>query len=516
MNRRTRVARVLVAACIGLLVPVAGFVTAGPAEAASAPSGLKAAAVATKGVRLTWSGKATGYYRVRFSKSASMSNAVTWNLTGNTMEWTRTVADPTASGSRLSPGASYYFQVKSIDASKSSLSDYSKAIKVTLPRTGKPELAPGSVRATPAGPNALHLSWSTAGPGVSYRVRYTTSSSLSITKWKYTDFTHAGGILSGLKPGTAYTIRLRVISPEKAALSNYSATLRATTAASGSDPVRVMSYNITKTGSGPSWESRRDAVAATIADQDPEILGLQEAVPNQVVGASGSTVPQYTDVLSLLDGKYAYATIGSSSGTRLAYDTTRFAVVDSGIKRLTTLGTATRYAVWAILKERSSGDPVFVVDTHLEPGTVTDEINAARALQAEEILALIEEKRPDGVPVILLGDMNSSRSTVPNRPYEVFTQSLIDPVGEASDTWRITNPGVAEHRVDLEYKSYNDWLPKAPRNTCPVGTRLDWILVSEGLRVAEARTVVRLDTTGTFIGTIPSDHNPVMVTVHLS
>ena len=516
MNAPARRVRKIAGLLTGLLVLGSGLAAAQPAQAAAGPSGLTAAAVATKGVRLTWSGSADGLYRVRFARSSSMSNAVSWTVVGNQIDWTRTVGDPSAAGSRLSPGASYYFQVKRIIARKESVSDYSKAVKVTLPSSGKQELPPTQVKATPAGAGALHLSWSSAGPGVRYRVRFTDKASLPVTKWRYADFTSAGGQLSGLQAGRPYRIKVRVISTAKAALSNYSPTLNAAAPTSGSRSVKMMSYNITKTGTGPSWTSRRSAVAATIAAQQPAILGLQEAVPLTVKGITGTTVPQYTDVLNLIGKKYDWVTTKGSSGTRLAYDTTRFKVVEAGSKALTTLGTATRYAVWARLSDRTNSDQVFVVNTHLEPGDPTEPVNQARATQAAEILALIQAENRSGVPAVVLGDMNSSRSTVPNLPYQVLTEALVDPVGNAADTWLFTSPGLAEHRVDLEYRSYNKWLPTVLRNSCPVGTRIDWFVVSPGLRVAEARTVVNVDTAGRFVGTIPSDHNAVTLTVHLS
>lgn len=515
-RRAVRRARRLLVAGATLLAVIAGLGVATPARAASAPGGLRVVALATTAVRLAWNGSATGTYRLRFSPTPAMSAGVTWNLAGTTLDWTRTDPDPTARAPRLSPGATYYVQVKAIDARKSSLSTYSDPIRVTLPTTGKPELPPTAAKATPAGPGAVHLSWSSAGPGVRYRVRYTSRPTVPVSKWKYVDFPSAGGLLTGLVAGTRYSLRVRVIGTDRAALSSYGPVLTATAPRGGSRPVKLMSYNITKTGSGPAWETRRDAVAATIAAQAPAILGLQEAVPLLVTGVTSTRVTQYADMLALIDDRYAWVTSRGSSGTKLAYDTTRFRVVEAGVKALTTLGEATRYAVWATLAERSGTGRVFVVNTHLEPGDLTVEVNEARARQATEILALIARERPAGVPVVVLGDMNSSRATVPNRPYEVFTSSLVDPVGNAADTWRLTAPGLAEHRVDLEYKSYNKWLPTAMRTSYPVGTRIDWFVVSAGLRVAEARTVVTLDTAGVFVGTIPSDHNPVTLTVHLS
>ena len=65
------------------------------------------------------------------------------------------------------------------------------------------------------------------------------------------------------------------------------AALFTASAASAHDPAgfRVMSYNIRFDGpsDNPLWSDRREPMADQIAFLDPDLLGLQEAQPHQVL-----------------------------------------------------------------------------------------------------------------------------------------------------------------------------------------------------------------------------------------
>lgn len=497
---------------------LAGGVGSAPsAQAASAaPRGVRVTAVATQAVGLTWDGSKSSFYRVRFATDSSMSDAKTWDVVGNYAEWTQVKPSPNTLATRLTPGRTYYFQVRTINSKKDAVSSYSKAIKVTLPSSGSPELPPVGLKTSVAGSTSLYLSWSSRGPGVKYRVRYTTNPATSVDTWRKADFDVAGGTLTGLAAKKKYYFKVRVIDNGKKALSGYSDQFAATTKAA-SPALTVVSYNVLKANSGPAWDVRRQPVADAIRAENPAIIGLQEATSYKVTDDDGDTVAQYTDLIRMLGGRYSYVTNKGSSGTKLAYDTTRLTLKSQGVLELTTLGTATRYAVWAVLEDKKTPKKrVFAVSTHLEPGDDAPEPNAARQQQAVEIMALIKKKNPKKWPVLVMGDLNSSRNNKPNAPYEVFTKTLVDPVGNAADTWRPTSPGTAEHRVDLAYNTVNGLETLARRTSYPVGTRLDYILTSKGVRVAVAQTVVNLDTRGQFVGTIGSDHNMVKLIVHLT
>jgi endonuclease/exonuclease/phosphatase family metal-dependent hydrolase len=522
MTGRTRRAVPRLGALALTLALAAGstVTTIAPAGAASGPSGLRATEVSAKAIALTWSKLGEDAYRVRFSASPSMSTPETWDVIGNYSEWSRTDGNPTVSAARLNPGATYYFQVKAIkkaaaSSGRTDLSGYSSPVAVTTSESGDyPELAPVQAKATSGGADTLYVSWRTRGPGVAYELQYRKSSA---SAWSSKVFDAAGGAIEGLTASTTYQLRVRVVEKGSAkALSDFSDTWSAATKTASSAGISVVSYNVRKPTGSPGWGDRRALVAASIKAQSPDVVALQEATPVSV-SVDGKKVRQYTDVLNLLGSKYDYVSSANTSGSRLAYDTTRLSLVKAGTKILAKLGSSRRYAVWAILKDKLTDKSVFVINTHLEPGSnKSSKHNNVRIKQAKQVLALISANS-GGRPVVVTGDMNSSRSAKPNNgPYiKYMNAGLIDPLDNASGSWISGEHAIAENRVDAEYNSYNAYASTARRTPFPIGTNVDYILVSKGVRVSLWRTVVNVNTAGQFVGTIPSDHNLVTATVHL-
>ncbi|WP_162891117.1 endonuclease/exonuclease/phosphatase family protein [Aeromicrobium sp. A1-2] len=499
--------------------------TTSPAQAISAPGDLHAVHVATKGVGLSWDRAGEDAYRVRFATNSAMTKGKdTWDVLGNYFEWTHTDANPSRSYPRLTPGKTYYFQVKAITKEdsfrdRSNLSSYSKAIAVKLPTRGYPEIEPVDLKATAGGAEAMYVSWRSRGPGLSYVLRYTTDPSLTVLKWKSVKFDTHGGVVTGLDPSRTYYFRSRAIDSRGKAQSPYSARpgLSAKTSSSAASPrISAISYNIRKASGSPSWSSRRTAVAANITASQPDVLALQEATPLR--NGTANNTKQYDDIINLIGNqKYSLVTRRGSSGTKLAYNTERLSVLDTGVEMLYEYGSAERYAVWAIFKDRSSGKTFFAVNTHLEPGSQTDSTNNdVRIRQANEVLDVIEANA-GGRPAIILGDMNSSRAAKPtNGQYYAFTGGeFVAPLDNASSNWAAGSEATAEHVLDGAYNSSNGFDRKAHLTAYPLGTNIDYIYTSPGIRVGAWRTRVNLDTSGDFIGTIPSDHNLVQMWLHL-
>lgn len=507
---------------LSLLAPVGLVaVTTQPAQAAeAAPANLRAAYVATQGVGLRWNKAGVDAYRVRISTSSNMkSNTKAWDVLGRELEWTHMNPNPSVSSARLTPGGTYYFQVKSIglgptSGSRASISGYSKALKVTLPKTGNPELKPANLKATSAGPDAMYVSWSDASPRVRYILRYTDNPTVTVSKWKKVVLDTAGGVVSGLKPNTRYYFRSRAIDYKGKAVSAYSKSgdSGVTSPKGTARRISLVSYNVLKLKSANDWSARRKPVADTIKSQTPDVVALQEAMPFLYNG-----VKQHDDIVKLLGKNYALTNTTSSSGTKLAYNKSRLSLQRSGVKALNSYGSTSRYATWAIFKDKESKKEFFVINTHLEPGAQVVEFNAWRVSQAEEILGLIRQNAGQ-LPVVVAGDMNSSRSASPeNGQYRIFTGAgYIDPLDNATMGWDSGRNAASEHLFGEEYNSANN-LAASPRRTAyPVGTVIDYIYTSGEIRVGTWRTVVKVDATGKFAGTIPSDHNMLAVNLNLN
>jgi len=96
-----------------------------------------------------------------------------------------------------------------------------------------------------------------------------------------------------------------------------------------------------------------------------------------------------------------------------------------------------------------------------------------------------------------------------------FTRGgMVDPLDNLRAGWEAGANAIAEKLVDVEYNSANKWERVAPRTKFDVGTNVDYVLVSKGVRVSHYQTVVDVDSDGRFIGTIPSDHNQIKAVVH--
>ncbi|MCA0294424.1 MAG: fibronectin type III domain-containing protein [Actinobacteria bacterium] len=522
MGSMSRALHRVLALTVGLGLVAGGAVAGtGTAQAASAPRHLRTTEVAGRAVGLTWDKSGQDAYRVRMSTHSDMSDAEAWDVLGNYLEWTNLDPNPDKSSPRLKPGRTYYFQVKAIEkkaspSARDNLSPYSAKLKVRTSTKASPELAPVALTATPA-TTGMYLSWRSRGPGVRYVVRYSTASSTSVSRWTKATFDAAGGLLTGLRATTKYYFRVRAVDAAGEPLSAYSKTWKATTATT-TPALTVLTYNVNKvSNTSHPWEDRRDAVAANILAQAPDVVGLQEASPLSVTGASGVVMTQYDDLLQRLGDNYKLATREGSSGTKLAYNTSRLSVVDADATALTTYGTAMRYAVWAIFSDKRTGREFFVLNTHLEPGSDTvAEYNQARVTQAAEVLQLVTD-HSRGLPVVLAGDFNSARTADPqNEPYLAFTGSgLVDPTDNTAASWTVGRKATARAVIDGEYNSYNGYETSARRTSFALGTYIDYVLTDPRITVAQFRTVVTLDRDGDFVGTIPSDHNAVVATLVL-
>lgn len=518
---RTRTRRVPIMATLLLGLVGGGFVSA-PSHAAGAQlTGLRVADVATQGMALAWSPIGDHGYRVRMATSSSMDGSRTVDTLEPYVEWTRAASGaPTALGTRLTPGRAYYVQVKAVTRAtdigdRDNVTGYSSPMKVTLPSSGPSELAPADVRATAAGPGALHVSTRWRGPGVRYLVRYSTDPSSSVTDWASTTLPAATGTITGLSPGSRYYLRVRVVSRAGDGLSDYSDAVSAVSGAGGSSPaIDVATYNVRKIYSTTDWKNRRSAVAANIKAARPDVIGLQEAIP-KTWATNGKR--QYADLLDLMGSPYGLVTSGSgSSGTQMAYDKERLTVLDSGVKKLPEKGDSPRYAVWARFKDKVGGRTFFAITSHLEPGGSSTSLNTARVRQSEAMLSLVREHSA-GSPAVILGDMNSSRSTKPyNGPYRTFTGAgYVDPIDNTDTSYTTGDDAIAEHVANSEYNSANALERTARVNPRPRGTHIDYVFTAPSIRVGSWRMQLDLDTAGKFVGTIPSDHNLIQVSIHL-
>jgi endonuclease/exonuclease/phosphatase family metal-dependent hydrolase len=205
---------------------------------------------------------------------------------------------------------------------------------------------------------------------------------------------------------------------------------------------------------------------------------------------------------------------GASQDSRILYNANRVEMLANGSKLLPSPGGANaRYLAWAILRQRSTGAKFFFANTHLQPGTGYYKL---RKQETDVALRTIKARNTGKLPVISVGDFNSSRFANPsNAPYDLYMKAgFVDPLGGAAKSTRAVDPA-AERTKQAWLNSFNGFVRHAKGNrSWDNGSYIDYMLTTP-MRVAEWQTVARLDSKGNFVGVIPSDHNMVRMTVYL-
>ncbi|MFL6064858.1 MAG: endonuclease/exonuclease/phosphatase family protein [Friedmanniella sp.] len=415
-----------------------------------------------------------------------------------------------------------------------------------VPSASAATAVPTGLRSTAVTPTTVSLAWKAVAGAPMYRIKY--SASASMTNAVFHRYTAPSGQVIGLQPGTSYYFQVRVITTAGASLSAYSPVVRVATAAkrtynglSATTPLRVGSYNIkcancyAKQPNELPWSERRSAVVAAIRKQNLDVIGVQEASQGWLKDASGASInlSQFEDLQQRLGVPWkltndkrnncvksttptgcVYADQGASQGTRILYNSDRVELVSSGSKLLPSKDAANaRYTAWAILRQRSTGVKFFFADSHLDPDAASYDL---RKKEAEVAVQTIKEKNPGNLPVISVGDFNSSRFADPtNAPYDVYIKAgFVDPLGGAANSTRAVDPW-ADQRVSTWLNSYNGFVRHAKGNrSWDNGSYIDYMLTTP-MRISEWETVAALDANDDFVGIIPSDHNLVRMTVYL-
>ena len=255
--------------------------------------------------------------------------------------------------------------------------------------------------------------------------------------------------------------------------------------------LRVMTYNVRyASDQGPHrWQLRRPLAQRMLAEQNPDVIGMQEALYRQV-----------RDFDQDLPG-HAWIGLGREGGSR-----SEFMAVFYRRKRLEpvafdhywlsdtpdVIGSATwghsnrRMVTWVRFLDRISEQQFYLVNTHFD-----HEVRTAREKSARLVMKRIS-KWNHAVPVLLVGDFNAlaERSQV----YE----TLVGPK-RLLDTWL-----EAEERGP-RYDTFHGY-----RGLSQTGRRIDWILSRGSVRV-KSSSIITFQQQGQF----PSDHFPVVADVQI-
>ncbi len=268
-------------------------------------------------------------------------------------------------------------------------------------------------------------------------------------------------------------------------------------------PIKLMSFNIRfdsgdASNSANAWFSprgvdRRDLAFNVINEYGPDILGVQEALNQQVLDLQGELT------------EHDFYGVGRNNGMRsgeyggIFFRSERFTQTSSGTfwlnENADTPGTffpgtcCARIASWVTLEDAlADGQEYFVLNTHWD-----HQVQAAREFSA----VLIRERigsLAGNRPVIVMGDLNAT----PTNP------AFVDLLGT-------NEPDELQLR-----DSYRDVFPEIDRQEATFhgfgggtfGSRIDYVLHSDDFQ-AEQAGIVRTS----YDGNYPSDHYPVTVTL---
>jgi endonuclease/exonuclease/phosphatase family metal-dependent hydrolase len=370
-------------------------------------------------------------------------------------------------------------------------------------------LAPPKVTLSSPTSTSITAKWDEVETGVTYQVKLGRSpEELEAAK----DAKDLGVTYDKLRRKTKYYVSARAVLPSGTPVTDWSDPVSTTTPESL--PLGVGSYNIlcaNCSGGKAPWAKRREALVETIRSRDLDVLGVQEAS----IGGVGGGTTQYRDLITRLGGPYKLTEYGRgvSPDIRIIYNADRIELVKQDVIRLP---ASKRFVAWAVFEQKSTGKRFFFTNTHLDPRN-TKAGRAAGKAQAKAIVAAIPRLNKDELPVISVGDYASTKwEKGGNVPYDIMQAAgYKDPLGNTFHS-RGSAPGAfVEKRINTSYASLNMYQRKARNFSGWVnGSNTDYIFVTP-MRVSEYEVVVKVDSSGRFVGVIPSDHNLIRATVYL-
>ncbi|MDR3070442.1 MAG: fibronectin type III domain-containing protein, partial [Propionibacteriaceae bacterium] len=487
-----------------------------PANAVTKRPGAKTRVekVGLESISVSW-GKSTisgAYaYRVRYSTSSSLSSPKYFPSSSKTT----TALTATANG--LKAGTKYYFQTAVFNKGGKQLSGWSSgsaAPSATTTYLGiKPKLAA-------IDSSNIKVSWakSSISGTAGYRIRYSEASAMTDAEYFPSEtgkVTTLSATVNDLKQVTKYYFQVAPVNKSGSLLSQWSnGTPAEARTLKEQISLKIASYNVRcfncyKGGANEgTWYERRDAVAATVLKQKPDIIGFQEASQAWIKNDAGTKTinkAQFNDLVDRLGPPYKltnenrsncvdatksssckYKYQGASLGTKIVYNSDKLELVSEGSLLLSTSSTSDldRYVAWAVMRERETGKRFLFADVHLETYTTGNtEKHNLRVKQTQEVVALLKQKNPDNLPVFIVGDLNSSKYTRPsNGPYDLFIGAgYVDPLGNCYKCTTKTVGATVEKRIRTNFDSHNQFKLQAPYYNYPNGSYLDYILTSKGV-----------------------------------
>jgi endonuclease/exonuclease/phosphatase family metal-dependent hydrolase len=252
--------------------------------------------------------------------------------------------------------------------------------------------------------------------------------------------------------------------------------------------LKIMTYNIRLDVSSDGendWTHRKDFFTSQIQFYEPDVFGVQEATPNQVVDIS-NVLLKYNNVGMGREG------VGKGESSNIYFKKDKFTILDSSTFWLSdtpneiSMGwdaACNRVCTYALFKDNKTKQFFWVFNTHLDHiGEV------ARTKGIELILSKIASLNAKKYPVIFMGDFN----TEPNEDRLLKLQKVMDDTKDLSQNKPFGPEG-----------TFNGF-----KHNEPVTKRIDYIFISKNNNLNVMKYAVLSDSKDL---KYPSDHLPVLV-----
>ena len=252
--------------------------------------------------------------------------------------------------------------------------------------------------------------------------------------------------------------------------------------------LKIMTYNIRlelAADGENAWSNRREMFADQIKFYEPDFMGVQEAMPNQI---------NYLDTTLTFFHHIGIGREGINKGEASAifYNYSRFDLIKSNTFWLSeTPGKVSkgwdasyiRVCTYGLFRDKKSKKEFWVFNTHLDNDGII-----ARTKGMELILKKMKEVNPNRLPVILTGDFNTT-------PETALITDLKKVMNDTKDV-SINKPfGPAGTFNNFEFNK-------------PVTMKIDYIFISKGNKITVNKFAVLSNSDHL---RYPSDHLPVYV-----
>ncbi|MFV8374483.1 endonuclease/exonuclease/phosphatase family protein [Flavobacterium sp. LB1P71] len=256
--------------------------------------------------------------------------------------------------------------------------------------------------------------------------------------------------------------------------------------------LKVMTYNIrldVASDGENDWNHRKDYFTSQIQFYEPDIFGVQEARPNQVIDITTALL-HYDNVGIGREG------IGKGESSNIFYKKERFRLKESNTFWLSETpneiskgwdAAYNRVCTYALFKDLKTKQLFWVFNTHL------DHIGEdARTKGIQLILSKIKELNTKKYPVIFMGDFNSE----PNEDRIIGLKKIMNDCKEVSVEKPFGPSGTFNNFIHNE----------------PVTKLIDYIFISKNSIFKVQKYAVLSDSKNV---RYPSDHLPVYVEINL-